>query len=65
MHRAFIVSTARPPIGRICRGAFNDTQSQAFGRHVVAQAVRRAGVGPAELNVTGGGMGAAGLLEVA
>src|SRR2546423_1066992 len=49
MHRAVIVSTARTPIGRAYRGAFNDTQPQALAGHAIAQAVRRAGVEPAEI----------------
>ena len=43
---AVIVSTARTPIGKAYRGAFNDTQAQALGGHVIAEAVRRAGVAP-------------------
>jgi len=46
MREAVIVSTARTPIGRAYRGAFNDTQAQALAGHVVAEAVRRAGVDP-------------------
>jgi len=49
MREAVIVSTARTPIGRAYRGAFNDTQGQALAGHVVAEAVRRAGVDPAEV----------------
>ncbi|MDR3533787.1 MAG: acetyl-CoA C-acyltransferase [Rhodopila sp.] len=49
MRSAVIVSTARTPIGRAYRGAFNDTQSQALGGHVIAQAVARAGIDPAEV----------------
>jgi len=49
MRSAVIVSTARTPIGRAYRGAFNDTQSQALGGHVIAQAVQRAGIDPAEV----------------
>ena len=49
MRSAVIVSTARTPIGRAYRGAFNDTQSQALGGHVIAEAVRRAGIAPAEV----------------
>jgi acetyl-CoA C-acetyltransferase len=49
MRSAVIVSTARTPIGRAYRGAFNDTQSQALGGHVIAQAVQRAGIDPAEI----------------
>jgi acetyl-CoA C-acetyltransferase len=49
MRSAVIVSTARTPIGRAYRGAFNDTQSQALGGHVIAQAVQRAHIDPAEV----------------
>src|SRR5262252_11009985 len=49
MREAVIVSTARTPIGRAYRGAFNDTQGQALGGHVIGEAVRRAGVDPAEV----------------
>ena len=50
MSRAVIVSTARTPIGRAYRGAFNDTQPQALVGHAIAEAVRRAGVAPAEID---------------
>lgn len=50
MRSAVIVSTARTPIGRAFRGAFNDTQSQALGGHVIAAAVKRAGIDPAEID---------------
>ena len=46
---AVIVSTARTPIGRAYRGAFNDTQAQQLGAHAVKHAVARAGVDPAEI----------------
>jgi acetyl-CoA C-acetyltransferase len=46
---AVIVSTARTPIGRAYRGAFNDTQPQQLGAHAVRHAVERAGVDPAEI----------------
>jgi acetyl-CoA C-acetyltransferase len=49
MRSAVIVSTARTPIGRAYRGAFNDTQAQALGGHAIAQAVSRAGIDPAEV----------------
>jgi acetyl-CoA C-acetyltransferase len=45
---AVIVSTARTPIGRAYRGAFNDTDAPTLGGHVIAEAVRRAGIDPAE-----------------
>jgi acetyl-CoA C-acetyltransferase len=43
---AVIVSTARTPIGRAVRGAFNLTHGADLGGHVVAQAVKRAGIEP-------------------
>src|SRR5919112_181477 len=49
MRSAVIVSTARTPIGRAYRGAFNDTQAQALGGHVIAAAVQRAGLDPGEV----------------
>jgi acetyl-CoA C-acetyltransferase len=49
MREAVIVSTARTPIGRAYRGAFNDTQAQSLGAHAVRHAVERAGVDPAEI----------------
>ena len=49
MREAVIVSTARTPIGKAYRGAFNNTQGQALGGHVIAEAVKRAGVNPAEI----------------
>src|ERR1700724_1663743 len=50
MREAVIVSTARTPIGKAYRGAFNNTQAQTLGGHVIAEAVRRAGVDPAEID---------------
>ena len=49
MRDAVILSTARTPIGRAYRGAFNDTQAQELAGHVVAQAVSRAGIDPSEV----------------
>lgn len=49
MREAVIVSTARTPIGRAYRGAFNDTQAQQLGAHAVKHAVQRAGVDPVEI----------------
>ena len=49
MREAVIVSTARTPIGRAYRGAFNDTHGATLGGHVIAEAVRRAGADPAEI----------------
>ncbi|MCP5371348.1 MAG: acetyl-CoA C-acyltransferase [Hyphomicrobiales bacterium] len=50
MKEAVIVSTARTPIGRAYRGAFNNTEAPTLGGHVIAEAVRRAGVDPAEVD---------------
>jgi acetyl-CoA C-acetyltransferase len=50
MREAVIVSTARTPIGRAYRGAFNDTQAQTLGGHAIEQAVKRAGVDAAEID---------------
>ncbi len=49
MREAVIVSTARTPIGKAYRGAFNDTPAQALGGHAVREAVRRAGIDPGEV----------------
>src|SRR6202030_805231 len=50
MREAVIVSTARTPIGKAGRGAFNDTQGQTLGGHVIAAAVKRAGIDGAEID---------------
>jgi acetyl-CoA C-acetyltransferase len=68
MREAVIVSTARTPIGKAYRGAFNDTHPTTMGGHVVSNAVERAGVDPSEVQdmivglampswVAAGGMG--------
>ena len=44
MKDAVIVSTARTPIGRAYKGAFNDTKSPTMLGHALAHAVARAGV---------------------
>lgn len=49
MREALIVSTARTPIGKAYRGAFNDTQAQALGAHAIRHAVERARIDPAEI----------------
>lgn len=46
---AVIVSTARTPIGRAYRGAFNATPSPTLAAHALTHAVQRAGVDPAEV----------------
>ncbi len=49
MREAVIVSTARTPIGKAYRGAFNDTQGQHLAAHAISAAVERAGVEPGEI----------------
>ncbi|HLH89010.1 MAG TPA: acetyl-CoA C-acyltransferase [Xanthobacteraceae bacterium] len=49
MSEAVIVSTARTPIGKAGRGAFNMTHGATMGGHVVKHAVARAGIDPAEV----------------
>ena len=50
MRDAVIVSTARTPIGRAFRGAFNDTQPQTLCGHALATALSRAGVEGGEVD---------------
>jgi len=50
MRTAVIVSTARTPIGKAYRGAFNDTQAQELGGHAIANAVERSGVDKGEID---------------
>jgi acetyl-CoA C-acetyltransferase len=49
MREAVIVSTARTPIGKAYRGAFNNTHGADLGAHSVKHAVERAGVEPGEV----------------
>ena len=49
MPEAAIVSAARTPIGKAFRGAFNQTHGATMAGHVIAAAVERAGVDPAEV----------------
>ncbi len=49
MREAVIVSTARTPIGKAYRGAFNNTEAPTLGGHAVRHAVERAGIDPAEV----------------
>src|SRR5258708_8828244 len=50
MRQGVIVPPARTPIGRAFRGAFNETQPQALAGHAIAEAVKRAGIDPAEID---------------
>jgi len=49
MREAVIVSTARTPIGKAYRGAFNDTTSPTMGSLALNAAIERAGVAPDEI----------------
>ena len=50
MRDVFIVSTARTPIGKAFRGAFNNTHGATLGAHVVANAVERAKLDMGEID---------------
>ncbi|MBH67989.1 MAG: acetyl-CoA C-acyltransferase [Rhodospirillaceae bacterium] len=49
MREAVIASTARTPIGKAFRGAFNNTHGAILGGHVVKHAVKRAGLEGGEI----------------
>lgn len=49
MREAVIVSTARTPIGKAFRGAFNNTHGATLAGHAIRHAVERAGVDPEEV----------------
>src|ERR1700683_1232379 len=50
MREAVIVSTARTPIGRAYRGAFNATPSPTLAAHAIRAAVERAAIDPREVD---------------
>ncbi|MGF7149762.1 acetyl-CoA C-acetyltransferase [Sphingomonas zeicaulis] len=47
---AAIVSTARTPIGRAGRGAFNNTEPTVLAGHVMRAAIERAGIDPERID---------------
>jgi acetyl-CoA C-acetyltransferase len=47
---AVIVSTARTPIGRAYKGAFNATAGATLGAHSLKPAIERAGIDPGEID---------------
>ncbi|MEY3017149.1 MAG: hypothetical protein RL336_284 [Pseudomonadota bacterium] len=49
MRDAVIVATARTPIGKAFRGAFNNTEAPAMGGHVIQALMQRTGVDPARI----------------
>ena len=50
MREAVIVSTARTPIGKAYRGAFNNTEGPIIAGHAIQHAVARAGIEPGEVD---------------
>jgi len=50
MREAVIVSTARTPIGKAYRGAFNDTTAPSMAQFALKAAIERAGVDPEEID---------------
>ena len=50
MNEAVIVAVARTAIGKAYRGAFNDTEAPVLGGAVIREAVKRAGIAPAEVD---------------
>ncbi|TXG84182.1 MAG: acetyl-CoA C-acyltransferase [Sphingomonadales bacterium] len=50
MRSAVIVSTARTPIGKAVRGAFNNTKAPTLGALSLREAVARAGIDPGEVD---------------
>jgi acetyl-CoA C-acetyltransferase len=49
MREALIISTARTPIGKAYRGAFNMTTAPTLGGHAIKHALERAGIDGAEV----------------
>ena len=50
MKEAVIVATARTPIGKAYRGAFNNLEAPTLASHAIREAVRRANIDPAEVD---------------
>lgn len=50
MKEAVIVSTARSPIGKAYRGAFNNTEAPTLAAHAIRHAVEKAGVAAEEVD---------------
>ncbi len=49
MREALIVSTARTPIGKAYKGAFNNLETPTLAAHAIREAVRRARIDPARV----------------
>jgi len=50
MREAAIIATARTPIGKAHRGAFNITEAPVLAGHVMNAAIERAGIDPARID---------------
>ena len=50
MREAVIVSAARTPIGKAYRGAYNKTAAPTLASYSITEAVKRAGIDPAEID---------------
>ncbi|MEN2787800.1 acetyl-CoA C-acyltransferase [Sphingomonas qilianensis] len=57
MREAAIIATARTPIGKAYRGAFNATEAPVLAAHVINAAVERAGIDPQRLDEVFWGVG--------
>ncbi|MES2450451.1 MAG: acetyl-CoA C-acyltransferase [Pseudomonadota bacterium] len=57
MREAAIVATARTPIGKAYRGAFNITEAPVLAGHVMNAAAERAGIDPARIDEVFWGVG--------
>ncbi len=57
MREAAIISTARTPIGKAYRGAFNATEAPVLGGHVMNAAIERAGIDAERIGDTFWGAG--------
>ena len=57
MREAAIVATARTPIGKAYRGAFNITEAPVLAGHVMNAAVERAGIDPVRIDEVFWGVG--------
>jgi len=50
LKEAVIVATARTPIGKAYRGAFNNTEAPSLGGHVIREAINRATIETSEVD---------------
>ncbi|GAA0735076.1 thiolase family protein [Sphingomonas japonica] len=50
MREAVIVSTARTPVARAFKGAFNDTDAPQLAAHAINAAIERAGIDPVRID---------------